>query len=230
MILAIETSDMVCSVALWDATKKQTIMETNLELPMQHATLLAPVVQNVLDFVKNNIPEELGLNQTIALVAVAIGPGSFTGLRIGLSFAQGFCFAHQLPIVGISNHQVLAKQVRRPGEQLYTMIDARRDEVYLARLEFLPDGYPEIVEHDIVLRNRLPEVLPAGAVLVKPFFHELDSEILQKLKLKGVTVHYKGEYLARLVAHLGHLKFTRSGADDLKTIEPLYIRPFAGVQ
>ncbi|WP_457565691.1 tRNA (adenosine(37)-N6)-threonylcarbamoyltransferase complex dimerization subunit type 1 TsaB [Caldithrix abyssi] len=230
MILAIETSDIVCSVALWDAEKKQTILESNLELPMQHATLLASVVENALRFVEQTISDNLGFEKKIELVAVSVGPGSFTGLRIGLSFAQGFCFANRLPIVGISNHQVLAKQVRRPREQLYTMIDARREEVYLAKLEFSPEGYPEIVEHDIVLRQRLPEVLQSGAVLVKPFFHELDAEILQKLKLKGVTVHYKGEYLARLIANLGHAKFKKYGADDLKKIEPLYIRPFAGVQ
>ena len=230
MILAIETSDIVCSVALWDEKKKRTVFEANLELPMQHATLLAPLVQNALNFVQNNISDQITGQNEMSLVTVSVGPGSFTGLRIGLSFAQGFCFAHRLPIIGISNHQVLAKQVRRPRENLFTMIDARREEVYLAHLEFAPDGFPEIVEHDIVLRARLPEVLPSGAVLVKPFFHDLDAEILQKLQLKGVTVHYKGEYLARLIAHLGWLKFNKFGADDLKKIEPMYIRPFAGVQ
>ncbi len=230
MILAIETSDIVCSVALWDDSKKQTIYEANLELPMQHASLLAPLVQNALNFVKRNVDASLFQENEIRLVAVSVGPGSFTGLRIGLSFAKGFCFANQLPLVGISNHQVLAKQVRRPRSHLYTMIDARRDEVYLAHLEFAPDGFPEIVEHDIVLRNRLPEVLPAGSVLVKPFFHDLDADILQKLQLKGVTVHYKGEYLARLIALLGSIKFKKYGADDLEKIEPMYIRPFAGVQ
>ena len=230
MILAIETSDIVCSVALWDGSKKQTIYEANLELPMQHATLLAPLIQTAVDFVKQNANPLLSQQNEIELVAVSVGPGSFTGLRIGLSFAKGFCFAHQLPIVGISNHQVLAKQVRRPRAHLYTMIDARREEVYLAQLEFAPDGLPEIVEHDIVLRQRLPEVLPSGSVLVKPFFHDLDAEILQKLQLKGVTVHYKGEYLARLIAYLGLLKFKKYGADDLQEIEPMYIRPFAGVQ
>ncbi len=230
MILAIETSDMVCSVALWDAEKKQTVFETNLELPMQHATLLAAVVQNALNFVTDNLAAEQGIKQEVELVSVSIGPGSFTGLRIGLSFAQGFCFAKNIPLVGISNHQVLAKQVRQPKEHLFTMIDARREEVYLAQIDFDQEGFPEIIEHDIVLRQRLPEVLPGGAVLVKPFFHTLDADILQKLQLKGITVHYKGEYLARLTALLGHLKFKKLGADNLKTIEPMYIRPFAGVQ
>ncbi|HHE54200.1 MAG TPA: tRNA (adenosine(37)-N6)-threonylcarbamoyltransferase complex dimerization subunit type 1 TsaB [Caldithrix abyssi] len=142
MILAIETSDIVCSVALWDGSKKQTIYEANLELPMQHATLLAPLIQTAVDFVKQNVNPLLSQQNEIELVAVSVGPGSFTGLRIGLSFAKGFCFAHQLPIVGISNHQVLAKQVRRPWAHFYTMIDARHEEVYLSQLEFALDGLP----------------------------------------------------------------------------------------
>jgi tRNA threonylcarbamoyladenosine biosynthesis protein TsaB len=229
MILAIETSDIWLSVAFWDETKRKTLLEQNLELPAQHATLLASVVKNGQEFVRQTIKKALAFEEKISAVAVAVGPGSFTGLRIGLSFVQGFCFAHEIPVVGISNHQVLATQMKPCDQKMFTIIDARREEVYLAQIDFDAEGFPEIAEHSIVLKEKLPEVIPAGSLLVKPEFHELDSEIVRNLRVKGVTLHSKGQYNTRLLAELGWQKIRKFGPDDLKELEPMYIRPFAGV-
>ncbi len=229
MILAIETSDVICSVAFWDEENKRTLFESTMEIPMQHATLLSVFVENGINFIDKRIKELISFKREISLVAVSVGPGSFTGLRIGLSFAQGYCFAKNIPIVGISNHQILAFQATPSERQLFSIIDARREEVYFARLKFDKDGLPEIEEHRLVFKDKLPEVIPSGAVIVKPSFHSLDADILQKFQVKGVSVHHKGLYLSRFLAEIGYKKFLKSGADDLKTIEPMYIRPFAGV-
>ncbi len=229
MILAVETSDIWLSVAFWDETQRRTLYEQNVGLPAQHATLLASVVKAGEQFVRHTLQGTIEFENRIGAVAVAIGPGSFTGLRIGLSFVQGYCFANDLPIVGISNHQILALQAQPCDQKLYTLIDARREEVYLAQIDFDLDGFPQMVEHSIVSKIKLPEVIPAGSLLVKPEFHELDSEIIRNLRVKGVTLQSKGQYPARLLARLGFQKLQNSGPDDLNSIEPMYIRPFAGV-
>ncbi len=229
MILALETSDIWLSVALWDENNQKTLLEQNLGLPAQHAALLASVVKASQAFIRQTLQETVSFEQAITAVAVAIGPGSFTGLRIGLSFAQGFCFARNVPIVGISNHQVLAMQMKPCDQKMFTIIDARREEVYLAQIDFDRDNFPLIENHSIVLKEKLPEVIPAGSLVIKPEFHDLDDEVIRNLRVKGVQLHGKGLYQARLVGMLGFNKMRKFGADNLSELEPMYIRPFAGV-
>ncbi len=229
MIVAIETSDVWCSVAFWDEAKKQTLLETNLEIPAQHATLLATVVRQGEEYLQKIVKTHVAFDEAIRLAVVSIGPGSFTGLRIGLSFVQGFCLAKNIPVVGISNHQVLARQMAPCDQKQYTIIDARRDEVYLAKIEQNQDQYPEITEHSIERKDRLPEVIPAGSLLIKPQFHALEADIVRKLRVKGVFIHGQASYPAHILAELGFYKWQAYGADELSSLEPMYIRPFAGV-
>ena len=229
MILSIETSDVWCSVAFWDEQSERTLLELNLEIPAQHAALLASVVQSGQEYIQKFIRGLAPFEEQISLTAVSVGPGSFTGLRIGLSFAQGFCFARNIPVVGISNHQILATQMKPCDQQQFTMIDARREEMYMAKIRYDSDNFPQIEEHSIVRKEKLPEVIPPGSLLIKPEFHNLDSEIIKNLRVKGVVLHGKGSYPAHILAKLGYQKLQKFGADDFKTLEPLYIRPFAGV-
>ena len=116
MILAIETSATLCSVVFWE--DDNILVQYNHNEPMQHARLLGQLVEKGL--------AELGPKaDSLSAVAVAIGPGSFTGLRIGLSYAQGFCFGKNLPLVGVSNHQVLACQAVAQKEIIFSIIDAQ---------------------------------------------------------------------------------------------------------
>lgn len=229
MILAVETSDIWLSVAFWDEQSHKTLYEQNLNLPAQHATLLASVVKAGREFVRKTLQGIVPFENEISAVAVSVGPGSFTGLRIGISFVQGYCFAENVPIVGISTHQILALQAKPCDQKMFTIIDARREEVYLAQIDFDAHGFPDLKEHTIVNKDKLPEVIPAGSLLIKPAFHELDPEIIRNLRVKGVLLHSKGNYSARMLAELGFQKIQKFGPDDLQNLEPMYIRPFAGV-
>ncbi len=132
VILNIETSTNVCSVAL---TAEGMVLAHQEEMEgRNHAALLSDYIKYCLDFAKE---KELKLEA----VAVSMGPGSYTGLRIGLSEAKGLAYALDIPLIGINTLQLLACQVmftqELDGDEIFVpMIDARRMEVYTAAYDF----------------------------------------------------------------------------------------------
>ena len=227
MILAIETSDILCSVAFWD--EGRTVIEYNLEIPMQHAAYIGRLVNDGLNFISEKADLQKDDKPEINLLSVAIGPGSFTGLRIGLSFVKGFCLGSSIPISAISNHQVLASQaVPRPGK-LFTIIEARRNEVYLSENEFTAEGFPLSKGHKIVRKENLAEVIGPGSQVVAAVNLILEKEILEKFVTNNIVYSPNRPYSANLLAKLGGQKLELFGEDNQDEIGPLYIRPFAGV-
>ncbi len=227
MILALETSDILCSVAFWD--NGRTLLEYNLELPQQHATIIGGFVEQGLQFLSAEERQKKYSAESIKAVSVAIGPGSFTGLRIGLSFAQGFCFGKELPIAGISNHQVLAAQSLEEKCPLFTAIEARRNEVYLAEHEWAEGGFPRIRFHKIVAKNELHQTIPSRTQLVLPKGLKIEPETISALKEKQVLIMPNVRFTGGILAQLGQQKIEIDGPDVLAELEPMYIRPFAGV-
>ena len=133
VILNIETSSHICSVAV--TTDGMIDFHIESEEPTQHAALLAGYVDRALDHLSRR---EMQLDA----VAVSIGPGSYTGLRIGLSLAKGLCFAKDIPLIGVNTLELLAVKAMfglrdaEGDEILVPMIDARRMEVYTAAYDF----------------------------------------------------------------------------------------------
>ena len=122
-ILMIETSTECCSVALSEGA--QIVAARINETPRQHASQLAPYIQEVL--------QEGGLTaRDLDAVAVSEGPGSYTGLRVGVSTAKGLCFGAGKPLLGIDTLRILADQAEGCFDRIVAMIDARRMEVYAA--------------------------------------------------------------------------------------------------
>lgn len=125
-ILNIDTSTDVCSVAL---TSEGTVLEHREDYEGQnHAKVLSSFINDMLDYAT---PRGIKLDA----VAVSMGPGSYTGLRIGLSEAKGLCFGSDLPLIGISTLELLTVTVMFrefwDDDILFVpMIDARRKEVY----------------------------------------------------------------------------------------------------
>lgn len=132
-ILNIETSGKTCSVAL----TREGVLEFDLENSdgMKHAELLAPFVERAMEEVKRK-------EWKLDAVAVSIGPGSYTGLRIGLSLAKGLAFSLGVPLIGVSTMKILAvkamfRNFNFTGEEILApMIDARRMEVFTGAYDF----------------------------------------------------------------------------------------------
>ncbi len=131
VILNIETSTNVCSVAL---TAEGMVLQHFEDYQGQnHAALLSGYIKRCLDFLREK-------EMTLQAVAVSIGPGSYTGLRIGLSEAKGLAYALDIPLIGVNTLQIMAVSVmfnQWVDDDVYfaPMIDARRMEVYTSVLD-----------------------------------------------------------------------------------------------
>ena len=143
-ILNIETATKNCSVAL--AKEGKTIFCKEIaEEGYSHAEKLHVFIAEIL--------QELQLNfKDLAAIAVSKGPGSYTGLRIGVSAAKGLCFALDIPMIAVDTLQMLASQVTITDGVIVPMIDARRMEVYSAvfnaRFEKIREVKAEIITAD----------------------------------------------------------------------------------
>lgn len=149
IILNIDTSSKICSVAL--AQDGETIVGLESGNEMDHATSLAPFVKKCLNYLNEN-------NLKLDAISVIIGPGSYTGLRIGLSMAKGLVYGLEIPLITLSSLEVMAVRAIftyhdfNGIETIVPMMDARRMEVYTGvfnsslKLE-LPEK-PEILDEN----------------------------------------------------------------------------------
>lgn len=126
-ILAIDTATLVSSVAL--ATVDNVLAEITLQTKKTHSELLMPHIAKLLDMAQVAKSDLKG-------VAVSIGPGSFTGLRIGLSTAKTLAYALQIPVVGVPTLAAMAYGCPVPGVILAPMLDAQKGNVYQALFEW----------------------------------------------------------------------------------------------
>ncbi|TXH94776.1 MAG: tRNA (adenosine(37)-N6)-threonylcarbamoyltransferase complex dimerization subunit type 1 TsaB [Rheinheimera sp.] len=149
-LLALDTSTEACSVALQYDGQQLTLDEV---CPQQHSKRILPMVQQLL------AESGLGLNQLDGIV-FGRGPGSFTGVRIGVGVTQGLAFGADLPVFGVSTLQAMAQAAVRlhQAKQVIAAIDARMAEVYLALYQQGTDGLMQPVCDELA---RKPADLPA---------------------------------------------------------------------
>ena len=140
-ILAVDTATEACSAALLVGDK---LFSRWAEAPRDHTRKILPMVQAVL--------EDAGISLSdLDAIAFGRGPGSFTGVRIGISVAQGLAFGAGVPLIGISTLAAMAQGAYRldGAEQVLTAIDARMNEVYFGRYELI-DGRMQLVGDEVV--------------------------------------------------------------------------------
>ena len=212
--LGIETSGILCAVAWWQ--NDQTLLEYSLEIKNAHSTVLA-------DFIKKG-HKTLAIDaRSISLVSVASGPGSFTGLRIGMSFAKGFCLGGNIPLVAVTNFHVLAALAEKNAQPVYTLIEARHDRYYTG-LFSAKSGV--LTKKYVAPKEQLATEIPAGAQII--IHEEAHKGTFQKCLPAGRTV-VPGDYKSSILCELGRRIFSEQPLTPLDDIEPLYLQGFAGV-
>lgn len=160
ILLLIDTSTTACSSAIVCGEHIITSKVLSPEHGAQASTALAPMVNEQLEILAT---QSLGLSA----IAVSAGPGSYTGLRVGSSFAKGLCFGLSIPLIEVSTLELLATQARLikgisgADKRLYPMIDARRMEVYTACFDGdgkrLSADSPLILSSEEDLTNQTPD-------------------------------------------------------------------------
>jgi tRNA threonylcarbamoyladenosine biosynthesis protein TsaB len=208
-ILSIDTSTTLGSVALVDSGR--IVAERSYEATNSHAELLMKTVDSVLKIAKTKAGD-------VDLFAAAIGPGSFTGLRIGLATAKGMAVACGRPICGVSSLSAILS-AHGDGDAV-AVIDARKGELYVALA-----GIKETSMTVETLIGKMKE-LGGGTTLVgdgiERYKEMLDAGLKGKYRIVGLKD--LKTTTASSVAKLAEDKFNAHGADDIIRLIPNYIR------
>jgi tRNA threonylcarbamoyladenosine biosynthesis protein TsaB len=146
-ILCVDTSTEACSVAvLKQEGNERVIFDSFMFAPREHTTKILPTVESVLAEAEISVRD-------LDIVAYGRGPGSFTGVRIGISIAQGLAFGIEKPMVGVSTLQAMAQQAYKKNQvsDVYAAIDARMGEVYFAHYQLVGE-LMTLVEEEMVIK------------------------------------------------------------------------------
>jgi tRNA threonylcarbamoyladenosine biosynthesis protein TsaB len=212
-ILNIETATKNCSVAL--AKNGETILSKEMaEEGFSHAEKLHLFIENII--------KEAGIIfSDLSAVAVSQGPGSYTGLRIGVSAAKGLCYALDIPLISVDTLTVLANQLQIDKGIIIPMIDARRMEVYSAifnakkemirevQAEILTDSSFSFIDDTVYFVGDSNE--KAKTILTKSNFNFFDS------------VFYPS---AKEMSAISYKKFLYNSFEDVAYFEPYYLKDF----
>ncbi len=214
IILNLETATTNCSVSIAENGNVLVIKEHNTP-NYSHSEQLHVFILEVVQ------KTSLTLND-IDAVAVSKGPGSYTGLRIGVSAAKGLCFALDVPLISIATLTSMANQVSGSYNFIIPLLDARRMEVYSAvfnsELDEIRDTKAEIIEGD-----SFSEYAEKGKVLLMGSGAQKCSGFL-----KHPNIDYDFDVVpsANEMARLSYKKFQKKNFEDLAYFEPFYLKDF----
>lgn len=212
-VLAIETSTSRSSVALVDG--EQVLASASLGVPRRHGEFLAPALRFCLD--------HAGLDlDAIGGVAVGVGPGLYTGLRVGIATAQTLAAARELPTIGVSGLDVLAFRARHTRRLICAAIDARRGEVFWALYRPSPGGVQLVGELRLTSAEALAVEIDA---LGEPCLVVGDASLSCRETLERVADVAAASWPdAADLAELVHPRFVREETVRPDQLQPLYLR------
>lgn len=214
LILNIDTSTKSTSVALAKDGKLIACLEEHEVV--SHATKLSPFVTELLKDVKLKLED-------LDAIAISIGPGSYTGLRIGLSTAKGLCYALDIPIISISALEAMAyklKKTHTKNNKLFVSImNSRKDEVYLCSIDNNLNiiHKPTAITVDDSFLREFDDILIGGTGLEK---------IKEKTNKLNITYIEDLNFSATNMVEISNKLFLENEFGDLAYIEPEYLKPF----
>ncbi len=227
-ILAIETATAVCAAAV--VRNGAVLGEAHVESPHVHSERLISLIDQALGH------SGLGPGQLDG-IAVSLGPGSFTGLRIGLSVAKGLAYASGKPLIAVLTLKGLAMQAVRqslavPGSVILPLIDARRAEVYAAAYRFVNGVLEELIPSRTAHVHEIFSLLGGETAVVimgdgAEKFQEFGMESNIPELSRFVIPHRESRLCsAAAVGLLGERELAAGHTADLAALEPLYVQEF----
>jgi tRNA threonylcarbamoyladenosine biosynthesis protein TsaB len=216
-ILAIETSSAAGSVAALATDNRLT--ELRLNPAQRGARSLAPALAELL--------RQAGWKpREVQLVAVSVGPGSFTALRVGVTTAKTFAYAVSAEVLALDTLEVVAARVDTPaGETISTALDAQRGDVYAASFRRRASHDLERVQPTTVLAaDKWIEGLSPGTVVSGPALEKLAARLPATVRVAPQDAWLPS---AESVARLAVVKYAAGQRDDVWRLVPHYLRPSA---
>lgn len=222
-ILNIETATDVCSVSISEGNEIVAVKETSEG--RSHAISLAVFIRDIFD--------QTGLTpQDLDAVAVSMGPGSFTGLRIGVSTAKGICYGADIPLIAINSLEIMCSglidSLEAKGEMLTEntlfapMIDARRMEVYTAFFDknrnYVKESHALIVDadtFDIMAKDQKLYLFGSGA-----------DKFTETLTTPNLQIQTGFKLSSSFMAKIADLKYKSKSFEDMAYFEPYYLKDF----
>ncbi|OZC03138.1 tRNA (adenosine(37)-N6)-threonylcarbamoyltransferase complex dimerization subunit type 1 TsaB [Rubricoccus marinus] len=219
LVLGIETATDVCSVGLVDG--ERDLASFSLLRPRQHGTRLAGLIQSALA-TSAVAPEALDG------ISVSAGPGSYTGLRIGLSIAKGLCLASGADLLAVSTLEALVHAsggAATSGDTRVAVLPSRRGEVYAGAYSWGEDGWRAVLAPEAIT---LSDVAAWAEPLASPTLvggaSDAASGALREEGIEHRTLDATPSGL--VVARLGHQKLQAGETEDVAAYEPAYLKPF----
>jgi tRNA threonylcarbamoyladenosine biosynthesis protein TsaB len=234
-ILGVDTATAAASVALLDngqllAEELSSAIDINRVPPSQlrgnHAEIILPLIDSVLRKAQITIADLSG-------IAVSIGPGSFTGLRIGVATVKGLAYDWNLPVVGISTLLANATRVKAFDGVICSLLDARKGEVYVgvfrrsaARVERMSPEAVTPIESAIELMQNYDSSHGAALYVIGDGAKAYENMLIRSFGadlLRSAGDGYSS--VASAAAELAHERIAAGAVDDLGALEPIYLRP-----
>ncbi len=217
LILSIETSTKVCSVALY---RGQTLLASSeILIEKSHSKFITVLIENLFAHSGENMA-------ALDAVAVSKGPGSYTGLRIGVSTAKGLCYALDKPLIAIDTLRSMAYEVNRFNTGKYIlcpMIDARRMEVYCALYDHTL-GCKEDVSAKIIDEHSFNDLLQNEPLL---FFGDGSQKCIKLIGQHKNAVFINNVFPSAInIGALALQAFEEERFEDVAYFEPFYLKDF----
>ncbi len=219
-ILNIETATHICSVALSENGKTIDLIESFED--KTHAELLTVFIEKILE--RNQL-----VSQNLSAICVSKGPGSYTGLRIGVSVAKGLCYGLGIPLISVSTLKAMAfgaKEIGGCDGVLCPMIDARRMEVYTALyssdINLLENVHAKIIDSDSfvdVLNNSNVFFFGTGSEKCKDSIQHPNAQFIDKTFISASNMSV-----------LAFEKYTNNEFEDVAYFEPFYLKEFQAIK
>ena len=216
MQLAIDTATDTASLVLFQ--NGEVLAELTWCCEQSHTIQLLP---HLVDLLEQN---KLSL-QSVSSVIVVKGPGSFNGLRVGISTAKGLVFSLGIPIIGISSLELEAYQHADTGLPVCSILNAGRGEIATALYQKKDNKWSQLTPEHITTVDQLLPRITTKTVFCGEFIPSIATELRNQLKEKAVIPPLAtGLQRASLFAKLGQMRAEAGKYDDPVTLQPLYLR------
>lgn len=213
-ILQLETATSVCSVAI--AKNGQTVVEKHLDEPNVHASHLTVLIDELMQMA--------GITyRDLSAVAVSKGPGSYTGLRIGVSTAKGMGFALEIPLLSVNTLEMMHLAVaKKEGAFICPMIDARRMEVFTALFD----------DKGKTIKETEAKIIDAHSFEKELETHQIYFVGNGATKCAGIITHENAIFSTQSVNHASQMsalvyeKYLKQDFENLAYFEPFYLKEY----